>query len=120
LIDEWKNRNNTAYNQIMLCISPELQTAIDDTDQAKDAWNIIIKKFESTDLSKIGIVRTKYKNYHMIDGQSVVMYITTMKEFRSHLTKMGEMIADSTHSAVVISGLSGILSDIFLILFHLP
>jgi hypothetical protein len=61
LIDEWNDRNNTAYNQIMLCISLELQTAIDDTDQAKDAWNIIIKKFASTDPSKISIVRTKYE-----------------------------------------------------------
>jgi hypothetical protein len=57
LIDEWNDRNNTAYNQIMPCISPELQTAIDDMDQAKDAWKIIIGKFESTDPSKISIVR---------------------------------------------------------------
>ena len=35
LIDEWNDKNNSAYNQILLCISPELQTAIDDTDQAK-------------------------------------------------------------------------------------
>ena len=34
LIDEWTDRNNTAYIQILLCISPELQTAIDATDVA--------------------------------------------------------------------------------------
>jgi gag-polypeptide of LTR copia-type len=38
----------------------------------------------------------------MIDGQSVVTYITTMKEFRNQLTKMGETIADSTHSATIL------------------
>jgi hypothetical protein len=65
---------NTAYNQVMLCISPELQTAIDDTDIASTAWKILVKKFKSTDTSKISIVRTKYENYHMVDGQSVVMY----------------------------------------------
>ena len=32
LIDEWNDKNNSAYNQILLCISPELQMAIDDTD----------------------------------------------------------------------------------------
>ena len=34
LIDEWHDRNNTVYNQILLYISPELQTAIDDTNEA--------------------------------------------------------------------------------------
>ena len=28
LIDEWTDRNNTAYNQSLLCISSELQTVI--------------------------------------------------------------------------------------------
>ena len=28
LLEEWNDMNNTAYNQILLCISPELQTAI--------------------------------------------------------------------------------------------
>ena len=74
LIDEWNDKNNSAYNQILLCISPELQTAIDDTDRAKTAWDIIIKKYESTDPSKISIVCTRYKNYHMIEGQLVIVY----------------------------------------------
>ena len=102
LIDEWNDRNNSAYNQILLCISPELQTAIDDTDQAKTAWDIIVRKFESTDPSKISIVRTKYENYHMVEGQSVVTYLTTMREFRNQLKKMGEVIADSTHAATIL------------------
>jgi gag-polypeptide of LTR copia-type len=89
LTDEWNNRNNTAHKQILLCISPELQTAFDEMDQAKNAWDIIINKFKSTDPSKINIIRTKYKNYHMIDSQSAVTYLTTMKEYRNQLTKNG-------------------------------
>ena len=34
LIDEWTERNDSAYNQLLLCISPELQTTIDATDIA--------------------------------------------------------------------------------------
>ena len=34
LVDEWTDRNDTAYNQILLCVSPELQTAVDDTNIA--------------------------------------------------------------------------------------
>ena len=105
LTDEWYDRNNTAYNQILLCISPELQTAIDDTDEAAKAWKILTKKFESTDPSKISIIRTRYENYHMVEGQSVVSYITSMKEFRSQLKKMGEHIADSTHAATLLRNL---------------
>ena len=101
LIDEWNNRNNSAYNQILLCISPELQTAIDNPDQAKTTWDIIVRKFESMDPSKISIVRTKYENYHMVEGQSVVTYLTTMREFRNQLKKMGEVITDSTHAATI-------------------
>ena len=51
LIDEWTDRNNTAYNQILLFISSELQTAIDGTNIAATAWSILVKKFESHDLS---------------------------------------------------------------------
>ena len=81
LIDEWTNQNDTTYNQILLGISPELQTAIDATDIANTAWKLLIKKFESTDLSKISIIRTWYENYHMAKGQSVITYLTTIKEY---------------------------------------
>ena len=96
LIAEWNDHNNVTYNQILLCISPKLQTAIDNTDIVSEAWNILLAKFESTDPSKISIIRTRYENYHMIEGQPVITYITTMKEFRNQLNRMGEMIPDST------------------------
>ena len=102
LINEWNDKNNSAYNQILLCISPELQMAIDDTNQAKTAWDIIVKKYESTDPSKISIVCTRYKNYHMTKGQSVITYLTTMREYRNQLKKMGEVIADSIHAATIL------------------
>ena len=90
LIDEWTDRNNSAYNQLLLCISPELQTTIDATDIANVAWTLLTKKFESTDPSKISIVRMKYDNYHMLEGQSVISYLTVMKEFKTQLEKMGK------------------------------
>ena len=102
LKDEWYDRNNVAYNQILLCITPELQTVIDDTDIASKAWHILVNKYESTDPSKISIVRTKYENYHMTEGQSVITYITVMKEFRNQLKRMGEVIPDSTHAATLL------------------
>ena len=83
-------------------ISPELQTVINDTNQAKTASDIIIRKYESTDPSKISIVRTRYKNYHMIEGQSVITYLTTMREYKNQLKRMGEIIADSTHAATIL------------------
>ena len=63
LIDEWMDQNNTTYNQILLCVSSELQTAINDTDIASTAWKTLTGKFKSTNPSKVSIVRTKYKNY---------------------------------------------------------
>ena len=102
LIDEWNDKNNSAYNQILLCISPELQTAIDDTNQAKTAWDIIVRKYESTDLSKISIVHTRYENYHMVEGQSVITYLITMREYKNQLKRMGEIIADSTHAVTIL------------------
>ena len=102
LISEWNDRNNIAYNQILLCISPELQTAIDTTDNSSTAWKTLLGKFESTNPSKISIIRTKYENYHMTEGQSIVTYITTMTNFKNQLLKMGEIIADSTHAATLL------------------
>jgi transposase InsO family protein len=101
-VEQWHDRNNAAYNQILLCISPELQTATDGTDVAAKAWTILVGKFESKDPSKVSIVRTRYENYHMMDGQSVTSYLTTMKEFRSQLERMGEKIPDSTHAATIL------------------
>ena len=82
LIKEWNDRNNAVYNQILLNIAPDQQTAIDETDLATEAWRILTGKFESHDPSKISIVRTRYENYHMLEGQSVNSYLSTMKEFR--------------------------------------
>ena len=105
LIDEWTDRNNSAYNQILLCISPELQTAIDTTNIANIALTLLTKKFKSTDPSKLSIIRTKYDNYHMLKGQSVVFYLTVIKEIKTQLEKMGETIAASTHAATTLRNL---------------
>ena len=102
LVEEWYDKNNAVYNQILLCISPELQTSIDDTDEANKAWEILVNKYESYDASKVSVVCTRYNNYHMVKGQSAVSYITTMKETRSQLMKMGEIIGDSTHAATLL------------------
>jgi hypothetical protein len=56
-VAEWEDRNNAAYNQILLCISSDQQTAIDETDVASRAWMIITSRYESKDPSKIAIVR---------------------------------------------------------------
>ena len=102
LKDKWYDRNNVAYNQILLCITPELQTTIDDTDIASKAWHILVNKYELTDPSKISIVRTKYENYHMTEGKPIITYITVMKEFRNQLKRMGEVIPNSTHATTLL------------------
>ena len=102
LQDEWKFRNNSTYNQLLLCISLELLTEIEDTERASEAWKILVDRFESTDPSKVSIVRTRYETYHMTEDQRVMSYITTMKNYRNQLKKMGEIIADSTHAATLL------------------
>ena len=102
LQEEWGARNNAAYSQIVLCISPELQISLDHMDQSAEAWNILKKKFKSKDPSKISIIRTQYDNYHMQEGQSVSSYITAMKEFKIQLEKMGKTIANSIHAATLL------------------
>jgi gag-polypeptide of LTR copia-type len=105
LIAEWTDIKDTDYNQILLCISPELQTTINETYQAKDAWSILVRKYESADPSKISIIRTQYKNHCMVEGESVVTYMMTMKEYKRQLDKMGETIADSTHATTLLRNL---------------
>ena len=41
----------------------------------------------------------------MVEGQSVTSYLTTMKEYRSQLERMGEHIAPSSHSATILRNL---------------
>ena len=47
----------------------------------------------------------RYENNHMIEGQSVVSYVMTMKEFKSQLEKMRETIADSSHAPILLQNL---------------
>ena len=63
LSNEWNNRNNVDYNQILLCISLELQTAIDDMEYAAKAWQILTNKFESLDPSKISSTEVSLKKW---------------------------------------------------------
>jgi hypothetical protein len=67
-IEEWHDRNNTTYNQLLLTVSPEFQSAIDATDLAVAAWVILKNEFESSDPSRVGIVRLRYEHYHMVEG----------------------------------------------------
>ena len=105
LISMWKDRNNVSYNQILLCISPELQTAIDKTDVTSIAWAILVKKFESKNPSKISIVRMRYENHHMVEGESITTYITVMQDFRDQLENMGASIEPSYHAAILLRNL---------------
>ena len=102
LNDEWNDRNTTSYNQILLCVSSEFQTAIDDTSVASVAWTILIKKFESHDPGKISIARRRYESYHMAEGESVTTYLNTMKEYKSQLEIMGEIVPLSYHTATIL------------------
>lgn len=105
LTNEWDDYNNIAHIQILLCISLELQTAIDETINAHTTWKILVKKFESYNSSKISIICMKYESYHMTEGETVSSYITTMKEYQNQLGKMGEIIALSTHAATLLRNL---------------
>ena len=41
----------------------------------------------------------------MLEGQSVISYLTIMKEFKTQLEKMGETITISTHAATTLRNL---------------
>ena len=62
---------------------------------------MLTTKFKSTDLSKVNIVRTKYKNYQMSEGQSVISYLTTMKEYQNQL----ETTADSMLAITILQNI---------------
>ena len=38
----------------------------------------------------------------MVEGQSIISYITMMKEFKSQQEKMGETITDSSHAIIIL------------------
>ena len=78
---EWNARNNCAYSQILLTISPDLQISINRTDESEVAWRILCNKFESHDPSKVSIIRAKYENYRMEEEQAVSSYINMMKTY---------------------------------------
>ena len=69
LVHEWNDRNNVSHSQILLTITPEFQTAIDRSDVAAEAWGILIREFKSYGPRKISIIRMKYENVHMVEGQ---------------------------------------------------
>ena len=38
----------------------------------------------------------------MVDGQLVITYLMTIREYKNQLKKMGEIIADSTHAVTIL------------------
>ncbi|KAF8588364.1 hypothetical protein K439DRAFT_1613618 [Ramaria rubella] len=99
---EWDDRNNAAYNQIIACLTPELQCTIDHMDKASVAWKVLVDRFESHNPNLIAIIRAKYKNYQMIKGQQINSYIMTLKEYCVQLKEMVQDIEDSYHSSVLL------------------
>ena len=51
-LSAWNERNDTAYNQILLNISTEIQSLLDDTDQAEEAWKILGNKLNQPTRAK--------------------------------------------------------------------
>ena len=98
----WRMTETTLLTTKSYSASPRTSDSNWQHWSSKDRLWHHIKKFESTDPSKISIVRTRYENHHMVKGQSVIMYLTTMIEFRNQLKRMGEIIADSTHTATIL------------------
>ena len=47
----------------------------------------------------------EYEIYHIVEGQSVITYLTTMKEYKNQLEKMDKSIADSTHATTILRNL---------------
>ena len=86
----------------MLCVSPELQTSMDETDIASVAWKILTNKYESPDPSKVSVIRSRYENNYMVKGQTIISYITAMKELRNQLAQMGKLVDESTHAAFIL------------------
>ena len=105
LQDEWDEKNHAAYAQIVSGLPGGIQMALDRMDQAAEAWKIIIARFEPTDPSKVNTFRTRYEGHRMVEGQSVVDYLTTMKGYRTHLQLMGETISSSSHAVIVLRNL---------------
>lgn len=102
---EWHDRNLYAYNQILLCVSPQLQSGLDCTDLAATAWTILTDEFESTNPSKRFLMRTKYQKFHMIEGEPVKTYLATMNEYRNQLERMGEVISPTFHAETILRNL---------------
>lgn len=102
---EWHDRNICAYNQILFCVSPHLQSDLDCTDLAATAWTILTDNFESTNPSRRFLVRMKYQNFHMVEGEPVKNYLATMNEYRNQLERMGEVISPSFHAVTILQNL---------------
>ena len=47
----------------------------------------------------------KYENNHMIEGESVTTYITTMQDYRDQLENMGASLDPSYHAAILLRNL---------------
>ncbi|KAF8573398.1 hypothetical protein K439DRAFT_1625111 [Ramaria rubella] len=99
---KWDNRNNAAYNQIITCLTPELQCTINHTDKASLARKFLIDRFESHNLKLISVIQAKYENYQMVEGQQINSYIMTLTEYCVQLKEMGQDIEDSYHSSVLV------------------
>jgi len=108
---KWDARN-TAYNQILLNLLPDVQSLIDSTNLSSKAWEILTFVYESKDPSHIAVLRSHYNNHHMVDGQTIHQYLSALCEMHTQLKGMGDNISDITHSGTIICNLPDSWSNI--------
>lgn len=95
---EWDDKNKAAYNQVLLNITTILQPLLDGTDDAYEAWTVLLETFESPNASLLALTRAKYENHKYQEGQSMLAYIAKLTEYWNHLQLLGDFTSKEIHA----------------------
>lgn len=104
-IAKWDERNDVAYNQILLNISPQLQSTLDNTENAHEAWKALLDFFESDNASVADTIHAKYETCFYVEGTSMMVYISRLRELRNQLGLLGQPVTDKAHASRMLRNL---------------
>jgi hypothetical protein len=104
-LSDWEERNDAAYNQILLNVSTTIAPLLDATTSAKEAWSILLKRFESNNPQFAAIVRAQYETHMYKEGDPIIDYIARLEEFRTQLACLGQPVNDEAHGSRILLNL---------------
>ena len=100
-VAEWDRKNSKALAQISLTIDDTPLHIVDGKDTAKDAWQGLADRYNGIGAQDASILTSRLHRFQLDDSKSMESQINQMREMRSQLATLGDVMTDAKFAMVI-------------------